>query len=260
MAEYNNLYQRAQYYDIVFNRDVSKEVDFVSNIYRQCSGREIASVLDLACGPGYHARAFAKRGVRAVGLDLRPEMLDFANDHALAEGLQIGWIAADMRYVRLDNPVDVALNMFDGIDCLLTNEDLLAHFDAIANCLTPGGLYLIDVTHPRDSTFGNYCDFRYKGARDDVSVEIVWATNGTRLDPASGVSYTSLELHIDDHGEKFTIQDSAVERFLLPQEIRLLSECSGVFNVIGFYGDFDLNQPLDNSPASVRQIAILQKH
>ncbi|MCB0164516.1 MAG: hypothetical protein KDI79_09835 [Anaerolineae bacterium] len=34
------------------------------------------------------------------------------------------------------------------------------------------------------------------------------------------------------------------ERLLLPQELALLAECSRVFQAVGWYGDFDLNQPL----------------
>lgn len=259
MAEYNNLYQRARYYDIVFNRDVSREVQFVSDLYRQCNGREVGSVLDLACGPGYHAREFARRGVRAVGLDLRPEMLEFAAEQAQAEGTTVQWIAADMRYVELDQPVDAVLNMFDGIDCLITNQDLLAHFRCMAANLTPGGLYLIDITHSRDACLGNYGNFQYAGERDGVSVKIVWAVEGSYVDPAAGVAHTRIKQVIEDNGHSMVIEDSAVERFLVPQEICLLAEMSGVFQVAGFYGDFDLRHPLDNSASSIRQIAILQK-
>ena len=118
MAEFNEVYQRAVYYDIVFNRDVSCEVDFIRDVFRHHSGRDLRSVLDIACGPGYHARAFAQQGVRAVGLDLRGEMLKFASDQAEAEGASVEWIEADMRYVKLAEPVDAAISMFDGIDAL----------------------------------------------------------------------------------------------------------------------------------------------
>ena len=53
--------------------------------------------------------------------------------------------------------------------------------------------------------------------------------------------------------------DTARERFLLPQEIGLLAERSGMFEIAGWYGDFDLGQPLDMSPASRRMIGVLRK-
>jgi hypothetical protein len=55
VAEYNNVYQRAIYYDIVFNRDVSREVDFIQAAYRHYVGHDAHAVLDLACGPGLPA-------------------------------------------------------------------------------------------------------------------------------------------------------------------------------------------------------------
>jgi hypothetical protein len=66
-------------------------------------------------------------------------------------------------------------------------------------------------------------------------------------------------MHIQDHDQEYLVQDSARERLLLPQEIQLLAELSGSLQVVGWYGDFNLDQPLDNSPASRRMIAILQK-
>ena len=78
VAEHNGLYGRSRYYDIACNRDVRPEVDFLVELFRRRRGRAPMAMLDLACGPGYHARAFAAMGGRAVGLDLQPEMIAYA--------------------------------------------------------------------------------------------------------------------------------------------------------------------------------------
>ncbi|MFW5748983.1 MAG: class I SAM-dependent methyltransferase [Chloroflexota bacterium] len=259
MAEFNDVYSRAVLYDIVFNRDVSGEIDFIDAVSEKHRGSAPTALLDLACGPGYHARAFARRGGRAVGLDLRPEMLAFAAEQAAAEGAQVEWIAADMRCVRLKEPVDMAINVFDGIDCLLSNDDLIAHMQAIANCLTPRGLYLIDVTHPRLTNFNSYEQFHYAGQRDSIEVRIDWATNGPRLDPVRGVFDTEIRMHVRDNGTVFEHVDSACERILTANEIDLLARVSGQLRVVDWYGAYDINRPLDNTPQSPRMIAILQK-
>jgi SAM-dependent methyltransferase len=259
MAEYNHFYQRATYYDIVFGRDVSREIDFISAVYRQCLGHDPTSLLDLACGPGYHARNFARRGYRAVGLDLRDEMIAFAQELADRDGVRVEWLAEDMRHLRLANPVDVAINMFDGIDCLQTNQDLIAHLQAIAASLTPGGLYIIDATHPRDVSYRYHEDFVYSGERDGVRVEIVWATNHPVMDPINHFLHTEIEMHIHENGQHHVIPDAAQERVLTAQEIILLAQLSGVFEPVAWYGDFDLHQPFDMSPAARRMIAVLQK-
>ena len=259
MAEYNQVYQRAFYYDIALRRDVSREADFIMAVYRHWTGSELQSVLDVACGPAYHARALAQRGVRAIGLDLRPEMLEFAQDQAVAEGVRVEWLAADMRSFQLKNPVDMAICMFDGLDALLTHQDIDQHLRTIAANLTPRGLYLLEQTHPRDSSYQHYGQFRYTGEQNGIAVDLIWAVNNPAFDLVTGVAQVEIEMRIQENGHLQTIRDTARERLLLPQELRLLVEQAHLFQIVGWYGDFDLHQPLDNSPNSRRMITVLQK-
>jgi SAM-dependent methyltransferase len=259
MAEHNNLYQNVVYYDLIFERDVSREVDFILAAYRHYAGTEPQATLEVACGPGYHTRALARRGVRAIGLDLNGTMIALARSKDETEGVEATWIAADMRHIQLDEPVNVAFCMFDGLDALLSNADLVQHLRAIGASLTVGGLYLVDLTHPRECSFWHYTPFYYAGQRDGVSAEIQWATNNPHYDLVTSVAHVELEMRVNDHGHKWVVQDSAKERLLLPQEIYLLAELSGALQVVGWYGDFDLGQPLDDSPLSRWMIIILQK-
>jgi SAM-dependent methyltransferase len=259
VAEFNEVYQRAIYYDIVFNRDVSDEVDFIREVFRHHAGRELRSVLDIACGPGYHARAFAKSGIRAVGLDLRGEMLKFAADQAVSEGVAVEWLEADMRYMKLAEPVDAAISMFDGIDALQTDDDLLTHLLCIADNLTPGGIYMLDLSLPADYHYELYPHVAYHGVRDGVEVDIYWATNRPQFDYSTGVAHVEIEMHINDHGEKRMLRDTANERLLCAGELRLLAKLSGVLDVVGWYGDIKLSQPLDHTPMTKRMICVMQK-
>lgn len=259
MAQHDLLYQRAVYYDIALSRDVSTEIDFIQQIYRHLTGSELTSVLDLACGPGYHARCLARRGIRAVGLDLFTPMIDLAKEHALQEKVTVEWIVNDMRCFKLAKPVDMAICMFDGIDALVDNDDFICHLQTVSANLIPGGLYLLDCTHPRDCSFGYYGDYRYSGKRNGISVDIIWSTNRPSIDPVTGVAEVELELHVDDHGNRQIIKDKARERCLTAQEIQLLVRLSGVFDIAGWYGGMDLKQPLDNTPLSTRMISVLRK-
>ncbi|HEX9675382.1 MAG TPA: class I SAM-dependent methyltransferase [Anaerolineales bacterium] len=260
MAEHMNLYQRAIYYDVIFDRDVSREADFITQAYQQYSGETgPAAVLDLACGPGYHALEFARRGVAATGLDLGKEMLTLAREKGAAQGLPVHWIEGDMRSFTLERPVDAAFIMFDGLDALLSNEDLVTHLRAVGQALNPGGVYLVDLTHPRECSFQSYGSYGYRGRRNGVDVEIRWATNSPHFDLVTGVAEVELELYVRDNGREILVKDKARERLLLPQEICLLAEKSGLLQVVGWHGDYDVRQPLDNSQASRRMIAVLQR-
>jgi hypothetical protein len=55
------------------------------------------------------------------------------------------------------------------------------------------------------------------------------------------------------------ISDTARERLYSPQEIRLLAEKSDALEIVAWYGEMDLEQPLDNSQGAQSMIAMLQK-
>lgn len=260
MAEFNEVYRRASYYDIAFSRDVRREVEFILNEFQRLAGRPLTSILELACGPGYHLRLTAKKGIRSIGLDLRPEMTEFGRRHAEAEGVDIEWIAADMRHFTLDKPVDAVITMYDSVDCLLTIDDLVDHFRTVARNLVPGGIYLFEMTHPRDCSPWDYGTFFYEGERNGTKVRIDWAVNGgARVDPLAQVSEVQTRMTVTENGRTEVFEDAAKERFTMPQEFVSIIRLAGGLEVVDCYGDFKAGQRLDNSPASRRMIFLLRK-
>jgi SAM-dependent methyltransferase len=259
VAEHCNLYQRAIYYDIIFNRDVRREADFLLAAYKHFAGTTPKSVIDMACGPGYHGLEMAKRGLKTHGLDLRLEMCQLGQEHAKAAGVSIDWIEADMRTFKMAEPVDLAFCMFDGVDCLLENSDFVKHFQAMASNLTAKGLYIIDLSPINECSFDHYKKFHYSGKRNQTQVDIYWATNNPHYDLVTQTAHVELEMHINENGKKTVIKDSADERLLFPQEINFMAEVSGAMRVVGWFGDFNLQSPLKHSPETKRMLAVLQK-
>jgi SAM-dependent methyltransferase len=259
MAEYNDVYRRAHFYDIVFRRDVSREVKFLEDEYRERHGRPPGAILDIACGPGYHAREAASRGMTAYGIDLRPEMIAFAREQATTDGVDVHWIAGDMRRFTLPRPVDVALASFDAMDCMLTNEEIVEHFRAVAANLTPRGLYVVESTHPRDCPMTGYGDFHYRGERNGTKVAIDWATNSPVPNPLTQVIDVEVTMRVAHDGASETYKDRAKERLLLAQEFVALARLSNALEVVAFHGDYARGQLFDMSAASRRMIVVMQK-
>lgn len=259
MAEHKLLYSKAYYYDIAFERDVTDEVEFVLAVYKSLNHNMPAKALEIACGPAYHARSLARRGVHSTGLDFQADMINLAKSKAQAEGLHLDWLVADMRQFQLDAPVDLMLTMFDGLDALLTNEDLLHHLQAVSRNLNPGGIYIVDIAHPRDVNYDRYMDYYYQGERDGVKVEVEWGINNPQFDLVSGIAHTDIQIHVCAGGYEETITDSAEERLIFPQELILLADQTRELSITGWYGDFNMNQPLDYSPASKHMIVVFQK-
>lgn len=260
MGEFNGLYSLAPYYDIVFRRDVSPEIRFLKDLFRTCRGRSPASVIELACGPGYHARHFARCGLRATGLDIRSEMIQFAAEEARRDNVDVEWVVGDMRDFPLSRPVDLALCLFWALESVLTEDDLVRHFRTVASHLTSDGLYVIEHGHPRELLQEEYGDYRYYGERDGCSVRIDWATNHPQApDPGTEIWSVDVTVTIREHGTERVTVDRARERFWLPEEIVEQANRSGALRVREWYGDFRVDQPLDETPSSCRMVAVLEK-
>lgn len=254
-----DLYRLARYYDIAFERDVRGEVDFITEVCQKYAGRSPRSMLDIACGPAYHAREFARRGVRATGLDLRGEMLRLANEKSVAEGLNVEWIQADMRDFALAQPVDVAISLFDSHDALLTNADMVRHFSSVARNLAAQGIFVLATSHPYEVNFNNYPVWHFHGERDGIRVDLAYGTGSPRFDPLTEVAVVGIDLTVDDHGKIETFHDTSHERLVTPQEINLIADLSGAFEVCAWHGDYDITQPLDASPRSKEAIVVMKK-
>ena len=260
MAEFNEFYQRAEWYDIALGRDVGPEVRFIQDLARQRLGRPLGSALEIACGPGYHARGLAAAGAAVWAFDLRPEMIDLARERAENDPVPVHWFAADMRGFSLPQPVEAAIAVFDAIDCLLTNDEIVDHFRRVGDALTPDGFYLVDMTHPRDSRPYDYGSFLYSGERGGTKVSVRWAVNEPRVDPLTNVARVETEIVAEQDGRVLaTIRNKAQERFASATEYAALAALSGRLKLAAAYGGFSLSQPFDNTPASRRMLLVFAR-
>ena len=116
----------------------------LQNLHSDTSGP--LKVLDAACGTGQHATALAKKGLRVSGADLSAPMIELAEKHAAAAGVEL-----DLRTVGFGGLAPAfGISAFDAVLCLgnslphvLHPSDLQAALIDFAACLRPGGLLLI---------------------------------------------------------------------------------------------------------------------
>jgi 2-polyprenyl-3-methyl-5-hydroxy-6-metoxy-1,4-benzoquinol methylase len=99
-------------------------------------------ILDAGCGSGQFALAFAARGARVTGVDLSPEMIRRASEHAAARGMTIDWRTGDVTH--LSDPFAV----YDAIHARVLLQfvpDVPAALREFRRVLRPGGRLLASV-------------------------------------------------------------------------------------------------------------------
>ncbi|MGW5343454.1 class I SAM-dependent methyltransferase [Streptomyces sp. NPDC004050] len=107
------------------------------------------SVLDLACGTGFHSREFKRRGAADVfGVDISVEMIAAAREFEQRDPLGVRYEVGDVAELPpLDRRFDVAL----GVQCLNYAEDVAAMERMCRNVhrsLVPGGEFFVLAQKP----------------------------------------------------------------------------------------------------------------
>ena len=159
-------------YDIAFSfRDFEAEAAFIVEAHAKMSSQSssLSSFLEVGCGPARHTMLLAQSGIpkRSVGMDLSPEMIEYARERAAEQGLEgrAGFVVADMTsaegfkgsVVTGDELFDAAAIMLGTFSHCLDNESALATLKNIGECVKPGGILVIESGNPRDIYQGAFC-------------------------------------------------------------------------------------------------------
>ena len=105
-------------------------------------------ICECACGTGGLTLPLQRRGFQMTGVDQSREMLWQAAQKARKNGMSIPFVQQDMRALNLHKPVDAVLATCDGVNYLMTEEDLLGFFRAAKRAVRPGGALAFDVSTP----------------------------------------------------------------------------------------------------------------
>jgi SAM-dependent methyltransferase len=101
-------------------------------------------VLDVACGPGRHARAFRAAGARCVGVDLSAALLRVAQrvtDAPLVRG--------DMWYLPIrTRSMSLTVNLFTSFGYFDRDEEHESTLAEMVRTVEPGGWFVVDLLNP----------------------------------------------------------------------------------------------------------------
>ncbi|MBD3232925.1 MAG: methyltransferase domain-containing protein [candidate division Zixibacteria bacterium] len=255
------IYAKSKYYDIAFDfRDVPRECDFLSDIFSDITGRKPASFLELAAGPAYHTIEFAKGGLQATAMDISPEMVSYGLERAKINRASIEYVNADMIDFQLPGKYDLAALLMDSAGYLLDNESVYRHLISVSDVLNPGGIYVLEMSHPRDvfgvkeSTLSDW-----KMERGDIKVITRWGDLTDNFDPITQVTDVTVRIKYRDGANEGEIINISKERKFTANEFKALVDASGCFRIVAMYGAMDKDIPFDNDLKAWRMVSVLQK-
>lgn len=120
---YAQWFDRSEYETVYAARNDSDAEHMIRCIIGTTSLPKGSTVLDVACGRGRHARAFARHGYEVTGIDLSPRAVETARRIARQEQLDIEFEEGDMRVAPCTDCFDMVVNLFTSFGYFERDED-----------------------------------------------------------------------------------------------------------------------------------------
>ena len=104
-----------------------------------------AAVLDMGCGPGLYTSRLARRGMKVTGVDYSPRSIEYAEQSAQEQGLDIHYRCENYLDLADEGCYDVVMLIF-GDFCPLSPEQRKVLLGNVRRALKPGGHFIFDVS------------------------------------------------------------------------------------------------------------------
>jgi SAM-dependent methyltransferase len=140
MSSYDNI---ARLYD-PWSASVTEDVGF----YVAEAVRAEGPVVELGVGTGRIAVPTALAGVRVIGVDSSPGMLEVAREFAASAGVEVDLRLGDMRDPPVEGEFPLVTIPFRSLLHMQTDEDRRTAVRAVRALLVPGGRLVFDVFTP----------------------------------------------------------------------------------------------------------------
>lgn len=118
-----------------FTKGTAQEVAFLTEVLELGPGQRL---LDVGCGPGRHALAFAAAGIEVVGIDISEPFIEIARADTPA-GAPATFLRRDARELGFDREFDAAISLCQGAFGLVGPGDDETVLAGMATALRPGG-------------------------------------------------------------------------------------------------------------------------
>ncbi len=209
----------APYYDTLMSFiNYPSWVSYIETILSLNNIKE-KNILDLACGTGVCLELWWKKGYTVFGLDKSLAMLEICRKRfSNVSNGNIHLVNADLRNFAFAKKLPIATCLYDSLNYLLTEEDLLGCFRNVYEILDNDGIFIFDMNtiHCLRDEWGNSTFHRQDG-----NIHSVWTNH---FESQNDISFLKITLTVQENGTLHTVSEAHMERgYPLSTILNLLS-------------------------------------
>lgn len=244
MSDWFRSWFNSPYYHQLYKNRSQEEADgFVSKCIHVLEVKKGQSLLELACGKGRHAKAFAEFGLDVCGVDLSEESILKAKEE---EHDHLHFFIHDMRRLFRYNYFDYITNMFTSFGYFKSEKDNERVAQAIYDGLKTGGKFLMDFVNQQ---------YVFDVVRQHPSAEIEADSLVFHIHKRIEEERVIKNIRFHDQGKDYEFEE-ILATFSF-QKMKSLFEATGL-GFVKAYGDYDLNEY--DEIHSPRMILLFQKN
>ena len=144
MSWYKDWFNSENYLKVYKHRDESEAERLVTLIEENSNLEPQSSVLDMACGAGRHAIAFAKKGFKVTAVDLSQRLLAEAKKNSIEAGVNIDYVLSDILDYNSEQQFNLIVNLFTSIGYFEKDDENFAVVKKAYSLLKKEGYFVLD--------------------------------------------------------------------------------------------------------------------
>ncbi len=222
----------AQIYDYMMRHvNYSGWANYVRSILR-INDLESGDIIDISCGTGSLLKELKKLGYNLYGSDQSRDMLVQAKLKCNNPGIKFQ--VMDMRNLCLKKRFDAVVSLFDSLNYLTIEDDILKCLNSVEAILSNNGLFIFDICTEANS-LNNFINYIEKGEYNRIyyqrksyyiNKERIQINNFKIINKKTGKNY----------------RETHRQRIYYPEEITAIIDNSSL-KLISMYDDLTLNPP-----------------
>lgn len=223
------------------NCDFEPDGPYILELAKELGG----TVLELGCGTGRVTIPLAENGVRVVGLDILPGMIDLAKQKA--NGLPIEWVVADVRSFQLRRKFCLVFESGSVFHHMLTRPDQEAYLARVREHLEDEGRLAFSLFFPKPRNLVSTDEVEEWFTAEHPDGYEIKVSGIDKYDAFRQVkTETAYRRWTDASGKEMTQVAPLSLRYVFPQEMEALLYYNG-FEIVEQYGDVDRSPVTDES-------------